>query len=339
MTNAYPSRVDVLIPAKTVTGLTLESLGRLFADDPDERVRVTILLDGKEKDWGVDACEALFPHRVTIMRSAGPSRGPARGRNLLAKVTYGEYLVFVDSDVLLPTQFLTRLFEIVDDCPVPVVVAPHIRPLQLKPFPTLSLVSRFFSRFILGPAVINERLVVPSTVLAMPRSLWDRSGGFSEDFSKPGGEDTEWMVRNNSQNPEFKVRFSGNLSVWHRNPRSVLGVIRRALRYGRQDSLLSRAIAALPSAGGGLSELAYFDSGVTVRVTRTRDLFDRKFVVSDEHSLLLWRGKVLVGVRPNDVFLEFILLLVFHLTYLCSKKWDALFSSGKRGAPEGRVSR
>ena len=225
--------VEILIPASRLTRVTAQSLANVLADSPRGIARIVVFLDAEIKDSETERIQFLFADSVEFIESGGTQRGPAWARNELARLAHAPFIVFADSDVLIPPQFVSRILPLLSDAPKGSVIAPRIEPL----YPTRSM-SRFFSRFILSPSVVDGRVVAPTTTLALSRTTWLASEPFDERFQAPGGEDWDWMIRNNRKTSGFSVRYVPQLSVQHDDPRSIWGVLRRAWKYGSQERLI-----------------------------------------------------------------------------------------------------
>lgn len=318
--------VDILIPARALSPVTAESLGNVLADNPTDRGHIIVYGDGGLEDPESQRIRQLFGDAVDFIVPSGPHRGPAWGRNRLAEHSRGDFLIFADADVLLPPQFLSRILPELRDLPDGVVFAPRISPLSQR-----TVISRFFSTFTLGPSIVRGRVVVPTTVLAMSRKTWLAAGPFDERFAKPGGEDWDWMIRNNRRSAhDFAVKYAPDFTVPHRNPATPSGLLRRAWVYGSQVHLVSENLSGAPTLDKTVVEPAPdgWDRAESLKELQT--LLRR----SRGKSVIVWRNRVLVDVHPGDLPLFAILLSMFWLTYRSSAAIHRMFSR-REGSPVG----
>lgn len=313
--------VDIAIPAKALSPVTSESLGNVLADNPFHQGRIIVYGDGGLGDPESQRIRHIFGDAVDFITPSGASRGPAWARNRLAEHSRSDFIIFVDADVLLPPQFLSRILPELQNMPDGVVFAPRISPLSQR-----TVISRFFSTFTLGPSIVGGRVVVPTTVLAMSRNTWLAAGPFDERFVKPGGEDWDWMIRNNCRpTHEFTVRYAPHLSVPHRNPATPSGLLRRAWVYGSQTHWVSK------ERQGSLTHDETLMAPINGECARAESLKELFALVKHGggKGLILWRNRVLVDVRPGDVAGFILLLILFRLTHRSSASFQKIF--GGRG--------
>lgn len=288
MVGGFPA-LDILIPASKLTRVTAQSLANVLADSPRGIAQVIVLLDGEGEDPETERIRFLFTDSVKFIDSKGGQRGPAWARNQLAKQAQAEFMMFVDADVLIPPQFVSRILPIVRDSPAGSVIAPRIEPL----YPTRSM-SRFFSRFILSPSIVEGRVVAPSTTLALSRATWLACEPFDERFEKPGGEDWDWMIRNHRKRSSFSVRYVAELHVQHDNPQSIWGVLQRAWKYGSQGALIKTSVDAKENS----SNRAIRESlGPFAKISSWTNLLSGA-ELWDKFNIMVWRDHVLT--RPIE---------------------------------------
>ncbi len=127
-----------------------------------------------------------------IVRSP-KNKGPAFTRNLGAKSASGEFLLFVDSDVVLSSpdilSYLKKGFSRSDICGIVGIYE------EETPF------NNFFSVYKHLDMCFHEKTYprfspgVPSAILAAPRKEFLDHGGFNENFPGVMAEDIEFSVR------------------------------------------------------------------------------------------------------------------------------------------------
>jgi len=98
--------LSVIVPAFRATRLLPDTLAALVASDlPRERWELIVVDDAGGDDTG--AVAAQWADRVVIL--AQPPGGPGRGRNAGAAIARGRWLVFVDQDVRIHPDALSRV--------------------------------------------------------------------------------------------------------------------------------------------------------------------------------------------------------------------------------------
>ena len=98
--------LSVIVPAYRAVQLLPDTLAALVASDlPRDRWELIVVDDASGDDTG--AIAARWADRVLILD--GPPGGPGRGRNAGATIATGRWLVFVDQDVRVHRDTLSRI--------------------------------------------------------------------------------------------------------------------------------------------------------------------------------------------------------------------------------------
>lgn len=214
----------------------LDSIGRTAPESP-----VIVVDDGSAQPVQVDA--ARHP-RVRIIRHPS-ARGPAAARNTGLAACASEFIGFVDSDVVLPSDAVAGLLAHLDDRSLG-VVAPRIRALREGGW-----VGGYEARHsaldmgrVGGLVAPGRRLsYVPSAVLVGRRDAC--MVGFDEDLGV--GEDVDFVWRMHAAG--WGVRYVPEIEVWHEHPARFSQFVRRRYAYaGSVGSLARRHPQNLPAA-------------------------------------------------------------------------------------------
>ncbi|TAM61322.1 glycosyltransferase family 2 protein [bacterium] len=200
-------------------------LEALFAQDYDPQRYEIVLINDGSRDGTHDLIERLRPQapcRFVVVHQA--NAGLAKGRNAgIARAT-GEFVLFIDDDILA----------------TPVLVREHLA------------AHAEHARAIVRGAVLNvasfDELPPPiwsiknysgnyfwTSNVSLPRALFDEIGVFNESFSEYGWEDLEIGLRLRQAGvPSF---FNPRAVVYHHKPRltarSVAGMVRQARAQAR----------------------------------------------------------------------------------------------------------
>ncbi|MDX1394439.1 MAG: glycosyltransferase family 2 protein [Gemmatimonadota bacterium] len=112
-------RLSVIMPAYRATTVLPKAVAALAASDlPREDWELVIAVDGDSMGRDDDRTgELALELADTVVRLPGKPRGPAYARNRAAEAARGEILVFVDSDVCVHPDALTRILERLDTEP------------------------------------------------------------------------------------------------------------------------------------------------------------------------------------------------------------------------------
>ena len=175
----------VVVPAYNEAadiGATCEALLNL-SPAPDE----IVFVDDASSDDTADIIKRYLVRPSMRLIVQATNRGPAAARNAGVSATTSEVIVFVDADVLLPPDFLTRLALHYEQGADSVAVEAAV--------PTADAAcERFFQaqhHYLYG----DDREVGWSQAFSCRRSLAVRAGLFAEELPVPGGEDGEFVQR------------------------------------------------------------------------------------------------------------------------------------------------
>ena len=169
---------------------------------PVDRFEVLVVDDGGDADTGavVRAAAASRPE-VAVTLVEGTGTGAAAARNLGAAAGTGEFLVFVDDDILVPPGHLTAQLEVravhgecisgADWWEFTPEVARDLRASPLGRY-RLAVEASYRHRatdrwtFAVGLATAH---------MTVRKALFDELGGFDERFPRAGVEDWEFCLR------------------------------------------------------------------------------------------------------------------------------------------------
>lgn len=181
-----PTSVSVIIPAHNAARF-IEPCLRAVLDTAEAREWEIIVVD----DGSTDETSSLAASfGVRTVRHEQPL-GAAAARNHGARVSQGEILVFLDSDVVVPADTLRKLVERLRQSPTIHATGAHASPRNLSPswsshFVGLRHSQAFYCQQmhdIVGVSCFQ------SECGAVRREVFDRSGGFPEKYSHAGMED------------------------------------------------------------------------------------------------------------------------------------------------------
>ena len=175
--------LSVIIPTCHRADLLARCLELLQAERQgfDAALYEIIVTDDSRNDVSKHMVAARFP---SVKWIAGPRRGPAANRNHGAHGATGDWLAFVDDDCEPDARWLKSLADAVAPGDADVIEGKTVCP-DKKDDPFQEQVEN-----------LNGG-VFWSCNLAMRREVFERMGGFDEDFAEAGGEDMElaWRIR------------------------------------------------------------------------------------------------------------------------------------------------
>src|ERR1700704_945579 len=128
----------------------------------------------------------------------GPRRGPAANRNHGSRHATGDWLAFVDDDCIPDRRWLDEIAKVIPLADV--VEGKTVCPVKTN-HPLEEVVENVTGNLLW------------SCNLAIRRALFEKLGGFDEDFLEPGGEDLALAFR--IKEMKVIVRFAPNAIVYH----------------------------------------------------------------------------------------------------------------------------
>jgi GT2 family glycosyltransferase len=178
--------------------VTLQSLDSL--EYPRDRLEVIVVDDGS----GDETPGVVARHdRAMFVQQA--NRGAAAARNHGARLASGEFLLFVDDDIIVEQSHLTRHLAVHQRHPEALVngeweFAPAtLDALRSSPFGRYRLALEDQFRLTTPAETLPDGCLrcetIPSQDLSVRSELFWRIGGFDEQFPAAGAEDQEFSYR------------------------------------------------------------------------------------------------------------------------------------------------
>ena len=222
MTVAPPGKkISIVIPVNNAGEyfrLCLESI--TASEIPPEEI--IVVADGdSDGSWGIagefGAKLLRLPH----------SQGPARARNLGAQEAVGDILLFIDSDVTIPENALSQVAAVFRNDPE---LAALFGSYDEEPFAGnfLSQYKNLFHNYVHQKG--NEDA---STFWcgcgAVKRKIFQKMGGFNENYGKPSIEDIEFGYRLKREG--YRIRLVKELKVKHLKRWTFFSLLRADFLY------------------------------------------------------------------------------------------------------------
>lgn len=218
--------VTVVIPALSAPG----PVATVLAAVP-HGVPVIVVDDGSPQPLQ----DALVRDALTVLRHASP-QGPAAARNAGAAAAGTTWIAFVDADVDPEPGWLARLLAVARADAEVVAVGPRIRSRASHGLG--GLVEQYAGGLDLGAVAADVAPggpvgYLPTALLLVDRSAFERAGGFDEQMRVAEDVDLVWRL-----GAEGVIRYVPSVVAWH-EPRATLGeVLRRRQFYGSGAALL-----------------------------------------------------------------------------------------------------
>ena len=160
-----------------------------------------------------DVCEK-YAQRLDLHYLAKPNSGPGQSRNYGAERASGEYVIILDSDVVLPEGYLAAVDGELAGSPADAFGGPdcaHPSFTDTQKAISYSMTSFFTTGGIRGGKKKLDKFYPRSFNMGVRRDVYERLGGFSK---MRFGEDIDFSIR--IFKAGFRCRLFPGAWVWHK---------------------------------------------------------------------------------------------------------------------------
>jgi glycosyltransferase involved in cell wall biosynthesis len=218
--NTKTPMVSVIIPSynskKTIDQCLTAVLSALPAD------KEVIVVD----DVSTDESPAIISKYPVSLFRLEKNSGPARARDYGVKKAKGNFLVFIDSDIIIQKDTIIELIKVIDDKQAGGVIG-------LSKSLSNDLVSCSFSVRSLGVSSVSDKRVreiasVGAGLTVYPRKVFLELKGYDEELRI--GEDLDFNTR--LKKAGYKQFLVPSAIAYHDHPSTIEGVARKWFQYG-----------------------------------------------------------------------------------------------------------
>lgn len=223
---------SIVIPVKEINDYVRENVGFILQQTFKDWELVVVTNDLQRSEWSDERVSVIPSGRV----------GPAEKRDLGARQTSGEVIVFLDDDSYPDENYLQKLSQIYSEPSVEAVGGPGLTPLQ-DSFRQKVSGAIFLSRLTGG---VPERYISygvsrvvddwPSVNLSVRRSSFIEVGGFGCTFWP--GEDTFFCKKLLEHG--VQIRYEPSVIVWHHRREGLRRHLLQIGRYGMHRGYFAR---------------------------------------------------------------------------------------------------
>ncbi len=175
-------------------------------------------------------------NQVKFIKTTKPTP-PAIARNMGASIAKGDFLFFIDADCIASPQWLNNHLHAHKDVNQLSVIGGGVI-FPKENYWTLSDNISTFHEFMTH-LPRQEKMMLPSINLSIPKDIWDLTDGFNENYPYPAGEDSELTLKIHTM--KYPILFEPEATVVHLpNRNKIIDLIRHAYRFG-QYSIKSNA--------------------------------------------------------------------------------------------------
>lgn len=218
---------------------TLTALARM--DYPADRWEAIIVDDGSTDDSAAAVQEFAERTGAPLRCFNQKNAGPAAARNRGAAGAQGEYLVFIDNDIIVEPDFLRAHLQTLRSNPGCWVVGRVVHPPRLRSTPFGRYRDSVWEAFHKshGEAGVAETTGMTAANLSLPAEDIRFLGGFDEDFTIASSED--WDLGMRARQSGLRVLYNPDIVVLHNDwAISLERFCERQKLYSTSDVLLWR---------------------------------------------------------------------------------------------------
>jgi GT2 family glycosyltransferase len=204
----------------------LEAVSRLAF--PRERFETIVVDDGGRESVDAAGAESAERAGARVVRQA--HAGPGAARNRGAAEARGEVLVFLDDDCAPVADWLDALDQVLVESPGAGVGGRTVNalPRNLWSCASQTLIDYLYEYYNTGS---HTDPMFTTSNLALPRSEFERMGGFDERFTRAGGEDREICMR--WARNGGRLIYARDAVVLHSHRLGPRSFLRQHFTYGR----------------------------------------------------------------------------------------------------------
>lgn len=163
------------------------------------------------------------------------NQGPAAARNVGAKISMGNYIIFTDDDCIPPPDWLNILSDYITVYPEADLIGGPTKPLlSEKP----SLIEQFLCQQKMYPQPsyhIHGIYCLPTANFAIKRDLFIKMAGFDERFKLAGGEDLHLTQKIKTSGATIHIYDKWVTNHWH-SGETLISSCKRYYRHGMGTS-------------------------------------------------------------------------------------------------------
>lgn len=211
----------------------LESVASQQYGHPFEMV---VVEDGSQRDSA--AVIAEFSDRLSLSYWQKPNTGPGDSRNYGMRKAQGNYIILVDSDCLLPPEYLRTVHRQLEASYAHCFGgrdAAHPSFNAMQKAISFSMTSPFTTGGLRGSAVQQKNFQPRSFNMGLSKEAYEASGGFGRIHP---GEDPDLSLRLSKKG--YSIRYIPEAIVYHKRRIDFRSFFRQVNKFGLTRPILNR---------------------------------------------------------------------------------------------------
>lgn len=224
--SSTPLLISIIVPVYNRID-EVRDLLRSLADQTDRGFECVIVEDGSTQPCG-EVCRE-FESRVPVRYFFKDNEGRSPARNYGMEQARGDYFIFVDSDCILPPDYIANLRTALTEDYAPCFGGPddaHASFSTLQKAINVSMTSLLTTGGIRGGKISMEKFTPRTFNMGFAREVWKKVGGFREMFS----EDIDMSTR--IRQAGFHIQLYRPVKVFHKRRVSLRKFWRQVHVFG-----------------------------------------------------------------------------------------------------------
>ena len=232
------NKVSIIVPCYnselTIKKCAQSILDNIINTDSPELFEFIIVNDGSN-DGTADIIKNIDNAKII---NHGKNQGLSAARNSGIKESNSDYIIFIDSDIILSNNWVKRIYSKIQEKKEVVGIIGNLEPESNK---KVSSLDKYLFGSYRGTKKIdfNSPLNYKSFVFSntiIKKNILDQVGNFDESLVKYGGEDTELAIRIDKAFP-VGLRKITNIKSYHITKKTINQHINHMFEYGQNNFL------------------------------------------------------------------------------------------------------
>ena len=232
------NKVSIIVPCYnselTIKKCAQSILDNIINTDSPELFEFIIVNDGSN-DGTADIIKNIDNAKII---NHSKNQGLSAARNSGIKESNSDYIIFIDSDIILSNNWIKRIYSKIQEKKEVVGITGALEP---EPNKKVSSLDKYLFGNYRGTKKIdfNSPLNYKSFVFSntiIKKNILDQVGNFDESLVKYGGEDTELAIRIHKVFP-VGLRKITNIKSYHITKKTINQHINHMFEYGQNNFL------------------------------------------------------------------------------------------------------
>jgi glycosyltransferase involved in cell wall biosynthesis len=219
-------KVSVVIPAYNSGKTIRECLISLLANDYDDFE--IVIVDDCSKDDTEDEVISVKNEKIKLLKNPQNS-GASFSRNYGVKKAGGEIIIFLDSDTITSSDWISRFVKLYEEVPSD-IYGGGIIGLGDTIYSKADKFCSWWTSIPYSKSGYLKTLHLPTNNLSFKKKTFEKIGGLNESL-RLGGEDAEFCFR--ALKMGLKIYFDSDLTIEHHDRNTYKGFIAHNKNWGR----------------------------------------------------------------------------------------------------------